>query len=90
MFDCSDHCTRHMWVQDGDVLVAREKRQFSPKVHIYGAVGIGFRMLHVWPRYEAKGKRTETGNPVMYRVTGKRYRDYCLRRLIGASTHSAK
>ena len=50
MFDCNDHSHRHEWCAEGEEPSRRQRERFSPKVHVWGAIGVNFRLLVIIPQ----------------------------------------
>lgn len=49
MFDCNDHGHLYQWVQEGQTPLGREFERWSPKVHVWGCIGIGIKKLVFLP-----------------------------------------
>jgi hypothetical protein len=47
MFDCNDHGATREWCEENEEPTVREKERFSPRVHVWGAIGVNFRLLVV-------------------------------------------
>ena len=47
LFDSLD-CDRFAYVKPGEFAPPREVERFTPRVHVFGMIGVGFRFLHVF------------------------------------------
>ena len=94
IFDNNEHDGKFQWIQDGDVVEPRGFSNFPAKVHVWGAIGVDFRMLVVYmnkdddPTIVRRGRgRPKAGevvvrvDPKQYNVTAVKYRDECLKPL---------
>jgi hypothetical protein len=45
IFDCNDHGKATQWVKNGERPCVREFQKWSPKVHVWGLIGVGIRRL---------------------------------------------
>lgn len=94
IFDNNEHDGKFQWVQDGDVVEPRGFSNFPAKLHVWGAIGVGFRKLVVYmtkdddPTIVRRGRgRPKAGevvvhvDPKKYNITALKYRDECLKPL---------
>lgn len=65
MFDCNDHGCRTEWVPPGAFPGVREYMRWSPKVHIWGMIGVGVKRLVFLPEGA---------------ITARLYKLHCLQR----------
>lgn len=50
MFDCNDHGNVWHWCRIGEAPARRAVERWSPKVHVWGLVGVGVKRLVIFPR----------------------------------------
>lgn len=63
-FDCNDHGCVWEWILPGESVEPLGRDRWAPKVHVWGLIGIGVKVLVVLPRKM---------------ITGEVYRDKCLK-----------
>jgi len=49
IFDCNDHGHRFQWVRKGESPAGQAYERWSPKVHVWGCIGIGVKKLVFLP-----------------------------------------
>ena len=78
IFNTNEHGRRTMWVFHPSSLLSRENRRWPVgRVLVWGAIGVGYRCIKIFPEFEKK-EEGERGPPKAWRLTGSRYVRLCL------------
>lgn len=99
IWSSNDATFRRMWVLKGRTPLRRECQRWPRgRIHVYAAIGVGFRFMVVLP---AKKLNVETEKQAAFRLTGREFIRRCLSPMVpqlqnkvlqmdGAACHSAK